>query len=240
MASNEELVSLLELDLGVEIINRRPLASEVFKWQDIDLLPHSSTDTILGEIFDWNGRNWRTTGKNLIGYLFDGNELQSIKQRLWSVPKETALIPDFEFNKEQIIGLGFNLPSLFNIGFTGNVKNAKELSIKVNKVTKSRLTNIDDPGIQIMRALSSYSEKQSRSYRKFIKSNYLTQSLFYAESVEIYLEKEAGLDFDVSFAVEEVEVSAIVDTNTRKNIKLTYKSALAPFGATFVKGKNFF
>lgn len=56
MASNEELVAFMELDLGVEIINWRPLASEIFKWQDIDLLRPSSIDTILCIIYDWNGR----------------------------------------------------------------------------------------------------------------------------------------------------------------------------------------
>ncbi|AFL81124.1 hypothetical protein Aeqsu_1640 [Aequorivita sublithincola DSM 14238] len=239
MSTNQALTAEMELALGVSIINRRPLASEIFKWQDIDLLPHSSTDTILCEIFDWNGRNWRTTGKNLIGYLFENNELKRFKVSLLAVPKYEASIPDFEFNKDQIIDLGFNLPSLFNIGFTGNVKNAKELSIKVNKVTKSRITNIDSPGIETMHALSAFSEKESRLYKKHIKSNYLTQSLFYAESVEVSLEKESGVDVGISFDLEGVEVETKVDTNTKKNFKLTYKNALAPFGATFVKGKDF-
>ena len=239
MATNKELIAKLELDLGISILNRRPLASEIFKWQDLDLLPHSSTDTLLCEIFEWNGRNWRTTGKNLIGYLFEKSELKAIKESLLAVPKNEASIPDFEFNKDQIIDLGFKFPSLFNIGFTGNVKNAKEISIKVNKVTKSRITNIDSPGIEIMYGLSSFSEKESKLYRRYIKNNYLTQSLFYAESVEIYLEKENGVNLDVKFDVEGIEVNAIVNTDTRKEFKLTYKNAVAPFGATFVKGKDF-
>lgn len=70
MENNKELTELLALDLGIKIVDRRPYAKEVFKWQDMDLLPHSSTDTLLCEIFEWNGRNWRTTGNNLIGYLF--------------------------------------------------------------------------------------------------------------------------------------------------------------------------
>jgi len=41
MATNQQLTELLELDLGISIVNRRPHAKEIFKWLDIDLLPHS-------------------------------------------------------------------------------------------------------------------------------------------------------------------------------------------------------
>ena len=47
MENNQQLTDLLALDLGINLINRRPYAKEVFKWQDIDLLPHSSADTLL-------------------------------------------------------------------------------------------------------------------------------------------------------------------------------------------------
>ena len=62
---------LAKEDLGIDIKNRRPSAKETFKWLDIDLLPHSSADTLLCEIYEWNTRNWRTTGENLIGEIFD-------------------------------------------------------------------------------------------------------------------------------------------------------------------------
>ncbi|GAB3420037.1 hypothetical protein [Niabella aquatica] len=240
MATNQELTALLALELGTSIVNRRPYANEVFKTWDIDLLPHSATDTLLCEIYDWNGRNWRTTGKNLIGYIFPSERVAEIKEQLLSMHKYEASVPDFEFSKDQVIDLGFKIPSLFNIGFNGNIKNAKELSIKVNRVAKSRITNIDSPGIEIIRKLSEFAQKKSKAYRKNIKFNYLAQSLFYAESVEIYLEKEAGVDLGVSFDTEGVAVEAKTDTETKKEIKLSYKGNKAPFGANFVKGKNFY
>jgi hypothetical protein len=240
MATNQELIELLELDLGLSIVNRRPYAKEIFKWTDIDLLPHSSADTLLCEIYEWNGRNWRTSEKNLIGYIFSNDEIQAIKNKLFNVPKYNASIPDFEFTKDQIIELGAGIPALFNIGFTGNIKNAKELSIKVNNVVKSRITNIDSPGIEIMHALSEFSQKKSKTYRKEIKSNYITKALFYAESIEIILEKNAGVDIGISFDIEGVNVEAKVDTETKKEFKLTYSETLAPFGASFVKGKDFY
>lgn len=54
MENNQQLTELLALDLGINLINRRPYAKEVFKWQDIDLLPHSSADTLLCEIYKEN------------------------------------------------------------------------------------------------------------------------------------------------------------------------------------------
>ena len=239
MENNQQLTDLLALDLGVNIVNRRPYAKEVFKWQDMDLLPHSSTDTLLCEIFEWNGRNWRTTGNNLIGFLFSGEELNSIKTKLMNVQKYPALIPDFEFNKDSMIEFGLSLPSLFNIGVNGDIKNAKDFSVKVNGVTKSRITNIDSPGIEILRSYSEFTQDQSKTYRKNIKFNYLSTSLFFAESVEINLEKDAGVNLDVSFQTQDVEVQAKVDTDTKKNFVLKYTGNQAPFAAKFTKGKDF-
>ena len=103
MATNNELTSKLALDLGIDIKNRRPSARETFKWLDIDLLPHSSADTLLCEIYEWNSRNWRTTGENLIGEIFTEIELPELKKLLMAVPKELANVPDFEFTKEDLI-----------------------------------------------------------------------------------------------------------------------------------------
>ncbi|ROI00496.1 hypothetical protein [Chryseobacterium daecheongense] len=239
MENNKELTELLALDLGIKIVDRRPYAKEVFKWQDMDLLPHSSTDTLLCEIFEWNGRNWRTTGNNLIGYLFFGDELNTVKTQLISTPRNPALIPDFEFNKDSMIEYGLSLPSLFNIGINGNIKNAKDFSVKVNGVTKSRITNIDSPGIEILKNYSAFTQNKTKTYRKNIKFNYLSTSLFYAESVEIFLEKESGVNLDVSFQTKDVEVDAKVDTDTQKHFVLKYSGNQAPFAAKFTKGKDF-
>ncbi|MCW3159844.1 hypothetical protein [Chryseobacterium oryctis] len=239
MATNKELTELMALDLGLNIVNRRPYAKEVFKWQDIDLLPHSSTDTLLCEIFEWNGRNWRTTGNNLIGFLFSGENLTHIKEQLINVPKNPALIPDFEFTKESMIEYGLSLPSLFNIGINGNIKNLKDFSIKVNGVTKSRITNIDSPGVEILRNYSEFTQSRSKTYRKNVKFNYLSTSLFYAESVEIYLEKESAVSLDISFQTQNIEIEAKTDTDTKKNFILKYTGNQAPFAAKFTKGKDF-
>jgi hypothetical protein len=122
---------------------------------------------------------------------------------------------------------------------SGDIKNAKDFSIKVNGVTKSRITNIDSPGIEILRSYSEFTQDQSKSYRKNIKFNYLSASLFYAESVEINLEKESGVDLEVSFQTQGVEVEAKVDTDTKKNFILKYTGNQAPFAAKFTKGKDF-
>jgi hypothetical protein len=239
MATNKELTDKLALDLGIDLKNRRPAAKEVFKWMDIDLLPHSSVGTLLCEIYEWSGRNWRTTEENLIGVIFPGNEIPALKNALANVQKEPANIPDFEFTKEDIVGLGASIPSLFNIGFKGDIKNAKEFSIKVNGVKKSRITNIDAPGIQIMNMLSEYAKTHSKDYRRILKSNYITKALFYADSVEISMTKEANVEIKVDFAIENVNVQANSDTDTKKEIVLKYTREMAPFAATFVKGKDF-
>ncbi|AZA48859.1 hypothetical protein EG346_12035 [Chryseobacterium carnipullorum] len=239
MENNQDLTDLLALDLSVNIVNRRPYAKEVFKWQDMDLLPHSSADTLLCEIFEWNGRNWRTTENNLIGFLFSGDLLNTVKQQLMNTPKHPALIPDFEFTKDSMEEYGLSLPSLFNIGVNGNINNAKSFSVRVNGVTKSRVTNIDSPGIEILRSYSQFTQDQSKPYRKNIKFNYLSTSLFYAESVEIFLEKESGVGLDVSFQTTNVEVDAKIDTDTKKHFVLKYSGNQAPFAAKFTKGKDF-
>ncbi|KPH13649.1 hypothetical protein [Chryseobacterium sp. ERMR1:04] len=239
MESNQQLTDLLALDLGINLINRRPYAKEVFKWQDMELLPHSSVDTLLCEIFEWNGRNWRTTENNLIGFLFSEENLAKVKDQLINIPKHPALIPDFEFTKDSMIEYGLSLPSLFNIGINGNIKNAKDFSVKVNGVTKSRITNIDSPGIEILKSYSEFTQDQSKTYRKNIKFNYLSTSLFYAESVEIYLEKESTVGLDINFQTQNVEVEAKLDTDTKKHFVLKYSGNQAPFAAKFTKGKDF-
>lgn len=239
MENNQQLTDLLALDLGINLINRRPYAKEVFKWQDIDLLPHSSVDTLLCEIYEWNGRNWRTTNNNLIGFLFSDAQLKTVKDQLLNVPKNAAMIPDFEFTKESMTEYGLSLPSLFNIGINGNIESAKNFSVRVNGVTKSRITNIDSPGIEILKKYSQFTDSESKTYRKNIKFNYLTTSLFYAESVEIFLEKDSGVKLDVSFQTENVKIDAKADTDTKKHFVLKYSGNQAPFAAKFTKGKDF-
>jgi hypothetical protein len=239
MENNQQLTDLLALDLGINLINRRPYAKEVFKWQDIDLLPHSSTDTLLCEIYEWNGRNWRTTNNNLIGFLFSDEQLKTVKDQLSNIPKHPALIPDFEFTKESMVDYGLSLPSLFNIGINGDINSAKSFSVRVNGVTKSRITNIDSPGIEILRKYSEFTDSESKTYRKNIKFNYLSTSLFYAESVEIFLEKESGVALDVSFQTEDVEIEAKANTDTKKHFVLKYSGNQSPFAAKFTKGKYF-
>lgn len=239
MATNQELSTKMSLDLGIEIVNRRPSAKEVFKWLDIDLLPHSSADTLLCEIYEWNTRNWRTTGENLIGEIFEVERIADLKEALISIPKQIANVPDFEFTKEDILGIGLAIPSLFGIGFRGDVKNAKELTVKVSGVTKSRITNIDSPGIEILRKLSEFSQDNSKKYRRTIKRNYIAKALFYASNVEIFLKKEAGVDIEIQFAVDNVEVKTSADSDTTTQISLKYTSKMAPFAATLVMGKDF-
>lgn len=239
MSKKVDNKNIIASELGIDLVNRRPHAKEIFKYYDIDLLPHSSTDTILCEIFDWNGRNWRSTGKNLIGYIFGKDEISNIKKQLENTPKHETQIPDFEFTKEHVSELGFNIPSLFNIGFSGSLKKTKSFSLKVNKITRSRITNIDSLGIEIYEAFSKFTETKSKTYRKSIKYNYLSTFLFYAESVEIELEKDSGVDLGINFDVENVSVEVKLDTETKKKYKLTYKKSQAPFAAKFVKGKDF-
>lgn len=239
MQNNQLLTEHLALELGTTIINRLPYAKEVFKWQDIDLLPHSSVDTLLCEIYEWNGRNWRTTNNNLIGFLFSDSQLKTVKDQLLNVSKNAAMIPDFEFTKESMTEYGLSLPSLFNIGINGNIESAKNFSVRVNGVTKSRITNIDSPGIEILKKYSQFTDSESKTYRKNIKFNYLTTSLFYAESVEIFLEKDSGVKLDVSFQTENVKIDAKADTDTKKHFVLKYSGNQAPFAAKFKKGKDF-
>ena len=155
------------------------------------------------------------------------------------VPREVANVPDFEFTKEDIIDIGLELPSLFGIGFKGDVSKAKELSVNVNGVTKSRITNIDPPGIQIMHKLSEFARDHTKLYRRKIKHNYIVKALFYAESIEIYLKKDSDADIEIGFAMENVEVKTQFDTDTKKQIKLQYTGKMAPFAATLVMGKDF-
>ena len=239
MATNQQLSEIMALDLGIEIKNRRPTAKEVFKWLDIDLLPHTSVDTLLCEIYEWTSRNWRSTNENLIGEIFNPSEIPKIKEALIKVPKRTANVPDFEFTKEDFIDIGLDIPSLFGISIKGKIENAKTISVKVNKVTKSRITNIDPPGIQILSQLSAFSQTNSKLYRQKIKRNYLIKSLFYAESVDIFFEKKAGANFDVSFSTNDINVETKIDTKNEKEIKLKYKGQMAPFAADLVKGKDF-
>ncbi len=239
MTTNSELTTQLAFDLGIKIKNRRPTAKETFKWLDIDLLPHSSADTLLCEIYEWNARNWRTTGENLIGEIFKGDEIQEIKSKLVNVQKEFANVPDFEITKDDLFDIGLELPALLGIGLKGDVQKAKEFSIKVNKVTKSRITNIDEPGIQIMNQLAEFLKKHKKKYRRKIKRNYIVKALFYAESVEIYLKKDAEVEIEVGLPVDNVEVKTEVDTATKKQIQLKYSGRNAPFAATLVLGKDF-
>lgn len=241
MATNIELTESAFKDLGLFPPARRPYAKEIFKIYDIDLLPHASEDTMIGEIFEWSGRAFRTTADNLIGLITDADMIPELKQKLKDINLANASVPDFEFSKEEIVDFGFKLPFLFNIGFSGNVQSAAKLSVKVNSLKKSRITNIDEPGITIKTLLVKYEDENPREYRRRIKNDWISEALFYADSVEIELEKASGVNIDISFDVNNVEVNANIDTDTKKNYVLKYTGGNnIPFGATLKKGKDLF
>ena len=240
MATNEQLTAQLGLDLGLDLKNRRPYAKEIFKRFDIELLPISGEDTLLGEIFEWSTRNWRTTSDNLVGYIGSTENKEELIHALKKVAKIKANVPDFEFSKQNVFDLGLKLP-FFNLSFTGEVQNAQELSVKINGIKRTRLTNYEEPGIAMARLLSVFAEQNTPLYRNCIKHNYIVEALFYAESVEIDLKKEAGVDIGLEFDANAATIEATLETSTQKKYKIVYKdSILSPFGATFKKGKELF
>ena len=176
-----------------------------------------------------------------MGYITSGTKIQELTEKLKNIPKVNAMIPDFEFSKQEIIDAEAKLPFLFNLSFTGKIKNAKELSVKFNGIKRTRLSNIDELGVEIASLLSLYAQNKTRLYRKYIKNDYVAEALFYAESFEIELEKETGVNIGVEFDVNTVEVEAKIDTETQKKYIVKYKNnQLAPFGAIFTKGKDLF
>lgn len=241
METNKELTEAAFRDLGILPINRMPYAKEIFKLYDIDLLPHASNDTLIGEIFDWSGRSFKTTNDNIVGVIATEDNVDDLVAKLKNIPALPANVPDFQFSKEEIISFGLKLPFLFNIGFSGEVKSAKNLSVKVRSLTKSRLKNTEEPGISIKRLLASFEENNTRDYKEKIKHDYIAEALFYADSVEVELDKESGVDIDISFDAANVEVTANADTDTKKHFTLKYSGGNAiPFGATLKKGKDLF
>ena len=228
----------MELDLGIKILNRKPYAKEVFKLYDLDLLPHSDVSTLLGEIFEWRGRTWRTTGKNVIGFTYPPEELAAMEARLKEVPRNEANVPDFEMTKKDIIELGGNIPALFKIKLKGKYSKAKQLSVEVNEITKARLTNYQEPGVSLRLKMSEYAQKHPKAYRRWLKNDHMSIALFYAASVVIKLERgtEAGIDLEFDPGVE-VTVSGSV--NSVQTYTLRYTGNACPFAATMMKGRNF-
>ncbi len=236
--TQKQLVDQLSLDLGISIKNRRPYAQEVFKHMDMDLLPRSSVDTLLGELYEWEGRLYRSKNQNLIGFLFSDAELKAMEKKLGAMVKVDAQVPVFEFTREHVLELGGAIPALFSIDLKGKINSTKELSIVVSDVTVVRLTNYQEPGISIHNALSKYAQGNSKGYRKNIKNDYVAEALFYAKSVELSLEKKAGQEVKLSFDAN-VKVEVEVDNSSTYKAKLSYKGNGAPFAAKMREGKKF-
>lgn len=235
-----ERTAQLGLDLGTLISGRMPHADEVFKAFDVELLPHTSSDTLLGELFSRSGRAYRSNSKNLIGYLYehDLDAMDRVRERIRQQPRLDALMPNFEFTKEHILELNGSIPSLFNLSFNGRIESAKKLTVTVSNVKKSRLTNYEEPGRSIRNLLSAYAQEQAKSYRANIKKDYLAEALFYADSIVVELEKSAGQNLDVSFDLD-ATVEVTLENATSKRFKLSYAGAGCPFGAIMRKGKDF-
>jgi len=241
MDTDKQLTESVFMELGISSPGRLPYAKEIFKVYDIDLLPHASEDTSLCEIFENSGRAFRSTGDNLVGIIAPEDRVTTLYSALQQVVPVQASVPNFQFSKEEIIDFGFKLPFLFNINFTGNVNNAKSLSVKVNSLKKSRISNATQPGIEIRNLLQRFEDENPREYRNRIKHDWIAEALFFAESVDIEFEKDAGVALDVSFEVNNVEVTANVNTATQKKYTLKYTGGHnIPFGATFKKGKELF
>lgn len=237
--TNKQLVEQMGLELGLNFEGRMPYAREVFKYLNMDLLPRAAEHTLLGELFDWDARQFRSRNKNIVGYLYKENDLAAMVNRLRAVPESPAAVPLFEFNKEHIIELAGDIPSLFKLSFSGKLKTAKELTIKVTDLTAKRLTNYEEPGISILGALSQYALRNTRGYRRYIKRDYLAEELLYAASVEVTLERGTDLGVDFSFDPG-VEVEVKADSATKKKYKLTYSGNKAPFAAKMRRGADFF
>lgn len=238
MATQEELTEQLAIDLGITIGKKRlPYAKEVFKSTDMDLLPRSSEDTLLGEQYEWSGRQYRSLNTNIIGFLYDDAGMDAMREQLSKVRRVKALVPSFEFNKDHLIELGGTLPSIFDLQFSGKLKTTKELTVTVSDVLTSRITNYEDPGREIRNRLSAFAESRSKAYRKSIKRDYVAEALFYATSVEIALER--GSDMNVDFSFESTaKVEVLVENEAKKRYRLSYKGNAAPFAAKMRQGSD--
>jgi hypothetical protein len=241
--TNEELTEQLALDLGLgDVFTRRmPYAKEVFKKFDLDLLPHSSEDTCLGEIYENSGRNWRTTNNNLVGFVATPESMAGLMAQLSAVQRMNANIPDFEFTKDDLVGVGVEIPKFLNFKLKGNVSSAKDIRVTMTGVKKARLTNTSQPGTELARLVSEYAENHTKKYRQHIKHDHIAVSLFYVEQMELVMEKHDGVNLDVGVEIDGVPLNASVETSSEKKYKLSYNgNGSLPFAATFVRGKELF
>jgi len=204
----------------------------------VDLLPVSSADIYLGEIWEWEGLFNSTLIRlqdDLCNHfrLADDAKAKDLLLKLKKVKKTEANFPDIEVSKDFKSSADLKVPSInLDLGnelSVGSVKRFLFKGVKSKAIIELR-PELDD-------LLNDLKDKNFKHYREKIRTNNVIIQLYYASSVEIAIDKNISNKAEVEAKIKSLG-NVDVDVASATEIKFTVGSGDCPFAGQFVKGKE--
>ena len=206
-----------------------------------DLLPVTAADIHLGDLWDWQGvfSNRLTRMLSRLPHYFPEPHRSSLDNDLKSVQFENASLAAVEISSDFHTSADLKIPSI-NLDLEGE--------IDVDSVKMFAFKNIKSKSIVNLRAhlndqVSALKDQNFDSYKKSIRGSYIAAWLFYADSVEIQIDKnasgKAAVEARLSNIVKSSAMDLKVDTSHHSVISYTVSGSTCPFAAQFIAGRDF-
>ena len=202
----------------------------------LHLLPSALKTYQLGYKVEWDWGKISVEPYSFISELnLDEQTEKEIKLALENTKAiEAELIP-VEMDRDMLFKIG---------GYIPNLNMRIKSGLKLEKVVKMTYQNIKAKQIQgdlrerINKQLRSIQMSDPRFFKKKLAGDYVFESLFYAENIELIVENATEREMKVSLETWKIEggLDGIVHSNNRIVLK---GNATIPFAANFKKIKDF-
>lgn len=206
----------------------------------VELLPRSFSDTRLGEIMEWKG---------LFSPMLDyksytiadvlnlpPEKSKELNSKLGNCCFIDASFPALEIRDDFGNDSDLQIPS-FGINLAGKIDKSKVRYFRFTNIKARRF--IGEARTEILKELETLKETNFKRYKEKIRDHYIIEALFYADTVEIGIDKDAaaGLDAAAILAAGNVKLTGQLTTNSEHKYVLSGSSC--PFAVELVQGREF-
>lgn len=206
----------------------------------VDLLPVSADDIFLGDLWDWRGlfsNRLERVMDRMTNHFHDPHK-STLETALKSIPLGAASVPRVEIRNEFSSENDLKIPSI-NLDLSADIDAESVKQFTFNNVTARSLVDLRD---ELDEQLMVLKKNDFDRYKAKIRGNYIASWLFYAESVEIEIDKASTGRAAVEAKIQGLQKGNIqvnTDTSHHKMVKYTIAGSSCPFASKFIAGRDF-
>ncbi len=209
-----------------------------------EVLPVSLSSYAPGLIFKndiFHPHRFQPTGQALVELLPFATEADRTQARnqLTTAPHVEASLADSNLDLSSEITPNATV-KIANVPqqLSAEITNHRVLSFQFGNVTATTIP--PQLRAQMGQLLTNLRDQNAQLFRRAIAGNFVAQTFFYADSVEITMDRNFALSATAQSALQQADPNATVKTTQNNTVVISFKQpANCPFAMDLVKGRQF-